>query len=228
MTAVAELGAEFWARCHRTARDHGLAPGLELLRSAALPDLLPCGPGGHALVPATVASSAERVWLGGATISGPVDWETIATANPPGGTVVVLRHAARTPVVNHFSADERDAWLLGLSWLRLGLSEALRDTCVHHLAHRPTGNSTLLQQQLVKGALADALIEQWEIRAVLGDVGGSLTDRALWQLHSQITRTDRGLVHLLGAHGYLTGGAGQVADLSELLADVNLARGEMA
>lgn len=227
MIAAVDLGADFWSRCQRTAREDGLAPALELLRSAALPGALPCGPGGHAVVPEAVVSSAERIWVDGTTIGGPTKVDTVVTAELPGGTVVVVRQPVGASGVHQFSAAERDAWLLGLTWLRLGLSEGLRDACVRYLAHRATGNSVLLQQQLVKGALADALIEQLEIRAVLGGAD-SLTDPALRHLHAQLTRTGRGLLPLLGASGYLTGGVGQVADLSELLADVYLTRAEQS
>jgi hypothetical protein len=38
-------------------------------------------------------------------------------------------------------------------------------------------------------------------------------------LHSQLTSADRALVKLLGASGYLAGGPGQAAHVSELLAE---------
>jgi hypothetical protein len=115
------------------------------------------------------------------------------------------------------------AWTLGLVWVRLGLSEALRDSCVRYLRGRHSGDSTLLQQQLVKGALADALAEQLEIRAVLTDLGpGGVTPLLVNGLNRQITQTDRALLRLLGATSMVVGGPGEVAYVSELVADAYL------
>jgi alkylation response protein AidB-like acyl-CoA dehydrogenase len=114
--------------------------------------------------------------------------------------------------------DERAAWALGLVWLRLGLSEALRETCLRRLRTRRTGDSVLVRQQLVKGALADAVADHLEIRALL--IGaGELPYAALSELHTRITMTDRAQLRLLGASGFLTGSPGEVAHVSELVAD---------
>lgn len=248
MTTSVRLGAAALSRCHLAARDEGLAPALTVLGSLVAPGLLPCGPGGHAVVPQEVAASADRVWVDGVAVdrSG-LDESTVDTIDLPGGAVVLLRVSgprsgeggpkmygngvlaprlrAADPETDPGTSDpgtsdQRAAWALGLVWLRLGLSEALRETCMRHLNGRRTGNTTLLQQQMVKSTVADGLIEHLEVRAVLTGVdAGELPGVILAHLHARITAADRWLVNLLGASGYLVGGPGQVAHLSELLAE---------
>lgn len=204
-----------WTRCHEVAFRNGMAPALTMLATEVLPGLLPCGPGGHAVVPEDVANATGKPWIDGATFERG-STRRLGTAPLPGGTVLFLQHhAGRRFAVDH---EQRAAWALGLAWLRLGLSEALRETCVHYLRGRTVGTGVLLQQQLVKGAIADALAEQLEVRAVLTGVPDGGFDR----VQAQITRADRGLVRLLGASGYLTGTAGHVADVSEVLAEAYL------
>ena len=220
MTTVVRPGAEEWSRCHRAAREEGLAAALTLLRDAVLPGLLPCGPGGHAVVPEEIAAGSARVWLDGVTVDRNLGGEfTVDSVELPGGAVVLLRHQLVQGVAVTGRA-EREAWTLGLVWLRLGLSEELRETAMRYLNGRRTGSSTLLQQQMVKATIADGLIEHLEVRAVLTGVDpGDLAESTLSHLHAQVTEADRALVKLLGASGYLTGGPGQVAHLSELLAE---------
>ncbi|MFJ6674938.1 hypothetical protein ACIQMJ_27880 [Actinosynnema sp. NPDC091369] len=243
MTTSVRLGAEALSRCHLAARDEGLAPALTVLGSLVVPGLLPAGPGGHAVVPQEVAASADRVWLDGVVVArSALDESTVDAVDLPGGAVVLLRGlGTRTGEVgpdmygngvlvprlreadaetDHDASDQRSAWALGLVWLRLGLSEALRETCMRYLNGRRTGSTTLLQQQMVKETVADGLIEHLEVRAVLTGVdAGHLPAVILSHLHARITAADRWLVNLLGASGYLVGGPGQVAHLSELLAE---------
>ncbi|MEU4805232.1 DUF2786 domain-containing protein [Actinosynnema sp. NPDC023587] len=220
MTTSVRAGADHLARCHRAARDEGLAPALTVLRALVLPGLLPCGPGGHAVVPQEVAAGAHRVWLDGVTAARSADEESaVDSIDLPGGTVVLLRHGTGSRGAD-VHADQRASWSLGLVWLRLGLSEALRETCMRYLNGRRTGSTTVLQQQMVKSAVADGLIEHLEVRAVLTGAGaGDLPEVVLAHLHTRVTAADRLLVNLLGASGYLTGGPGQAAHVSELVAE---------
>ncbi|QQQ79073.1 DUF2786 domain-containing protein [Saccharothrix sp. 6-C] len=243
MTTSVRLGAAVLSRCHSAAREEGLAPALTVLGSLVAPGLLPCGPGGHAVVPQEVAASADRVWVDGVVVDRPgLAESTVDTIDLPGGAVVLLRVLgtrsgedgprmygngvpvprlrAADPETDPATSDQRAAWALGLVWLRLGLSEALRETCMRYLNGRRTGSTTLLQQQMVKSTVADGLIEHLEVRAVLTGVdAGELPGVILAHLHARITAADRWLVNLLGASGYLVGGPGQVAHLSELLAE---------
>ncbi|MEV1115638.1 hypothetical protein AB0I91_11260 [Actinosynnema sp. NPDC049800] len=248
MTTSVRWGAAVLSRCHLVAREEGLAPALTVLGSLVAPGSLPCGPGGHAVVSQEVAASADRVWADGVLVDRVgLDESTVDTIDLPGGAVVLLRMAgtrsgedgpkmygngvldprlrAADPETDPGTSDpgtsdQRAAWALGLVWLRLGLSEALRETCMRYLNGRRTGNTTLLQQQMVKSTVADGLIEHLEVRAVLTGVdAGELPGVILAHLHARITAADRWLVNLLGASGYLVGGPGQVAHLSELLAE---------
>jgi hypothetical protein len=199
----------------------GMAPALTMLATEVLPGLLPCGPGGHAVVSCELADVVGKVWVDGVIADRvPAEETTLGSAGLPGGTVLMLRHG--TAIGSLSTADvEGSGWAFGLVWLRLGLSEGLRETCVRYLSRRVSGTTALLQQQLVKGAVADALALQLEVRAVLTDAV-RLPDRTLDQLNTHITAADRVLVRLLGASGYLTGSAGQVADTSEVLAEAYL------
>ena len=192
----------------RTARENGLAQALTVLCGESLPGVLPCGPGGHAVVPAVVAATADRIWQDGRVYDRSTGEEEVLQR---GGPLVALRHRPG----GHADIVDRGSWALGLVWLRLGLSESLLDACVRHLDGRTCGDSTVLRQQMVKGAVADVLIEQLEVHAVLtgADAPG------LAHLHEQITVADRALLRLLGASGYLADGAGEIAYLSEVLAE---------
>ncbi|MFJ7151880.1 hypothetical protein ACIQVT_27445 [Streptomyces sp. NPDC100445] len=120
-------------------------------------------------------------------------------------------------------------WAWAVAWLRLGMSERLRDACLAHLAARHAEGAPLLMRQLVKGTLAEVLLEHLEIEGVLDDVTAGRTgplgplrpadDRRLVALQEQITRADRALLRLLGAHGFTADGPGAGAHASELLAD---------
>lgn len=192
----------------RTAREKGLAQALLVLCGEALPGVLPCGPGGHAVVPAVVAATADRVRQDGREYARAAGEEEVLRR---GGPLVALRHRPG----GHADTVDHGGWALGLVWLRLGLSEGLLDACVRYLDGRACGDSTVLRQQMVKGAVADVLIEQLEVHAVL--TGADAPDLA--HLHQQITVADRALLRLLGASGYLADGAGDTAYRSEILAE---------
>lgn len=228
--------------CHDTARHQGLAPALAALAATALPGLLPCGPGGHAVVAAQTYARAEAVWIGGARHPRDPGRETTLTRTAlPGGVVILARVTRPEPTgTDRPAAAGGDrltapadglarpaAFRLGLVWLRLGLSEALRAACVARLAHRRSGDSTLLQQQMVKGTVADVLVEHLEVHAVLtGADPGDLDAGMLDHLHGRITAADREQVRLLGASGYLTDSPGMTAYVSELLAEAHAGGGE--
>jgi hypothetical protein len=209
-----------FAECRRIARSEGLAPALSALCTEVLPGMVPCGPGGHAVVPAEIAAAADRVWLDD-KVSSRADGTERVLSNPDaaGGPLVLLHHV---PGGDAVPVDSRDGWERGLVWLRLGLSEGLLDTCVGYLGGRASGESTLLHQQMVKGSIAEVLIETLAVHAALADeesagsTAGQLTD-----MQEQITQADRALLRLLGASGFIMGGPGEAAYLSELLAEAH-------
>ncbi|MEV4318234.1 DUF2786 domain-containing protein [Actinocrispum sp. NPDC049592] len=217
----ATLGTTIWSRCHRAARDEGLAAAIDVLCSELLPGLVPCGPAGHSVLPAGVALGG-RVWLDGVTFGAAAGrMRLLAAFDLPGGPLEAVRWTG--PAADPAAGPNdyvRAEWVLGLVWLRLGWSEGLRGHCLRYLRGRRTGDSTLLQQQLVKGSLADVTAEQLEIRAMLlGCEADRLTPQFADELHDRITVADRAQLRLLGASSMLLGGPGEEAYVSELIAD---------
>ncbi|MFI0367309.1 hypothetical protein ACH35V_05485 [Actinomadura sp. 1N219] len=192
----------------RIARSEGLLPALRRLLDDLYGDRIPWGPGGHAVVPEPLGA--------GMTV--------LDTLPVEGETLRALKNPDPDPDPDADAPDDDDpdraAWSLGLARLRLGLSERLRDTVLEHLAGRTVGDSRLLQQQMVKGQVADVLTAHLEIETMLdGAVPGDPDDDTVTRLHVQITESDRMLLRLLGAAGFLRDGPGGVAHASELLAD---------
>lgn len=193
-----------WIRYRRTARHDGLVSALALLCETVCDGAPPRGPGGHVVAPAGVIGADTG--------------DVVTTITVEDGTVVALRSRAEPPSVSRTSWA---AWALGVTCLRLGVSERLLDAVLAHLGGRTVGDAKLLHQQMVKGGVAEAVIEQLEIATMLEDaVPGDLDDAVLAGLNAQITETDRMLLRLLGAVSFLADGPGQVARVSELMADV--------
>ncbi|PZT77851.1 MULTISPECIES: hypothetical protein [unclassified Streptomyces] len=199
----------------RTARDRGLVPALTALHAELAPGMLPLGPAGHVLLPEAVAADARGVRRG--TRTAPRDRAAESaprTVRLHGDVLVALRHPLPPGPEN-----TGDTWGLGLARLRLGLSEALLDTCLEYLSARTSGGSPLLMRQLVQDSLSEALTDHLEMDGLLGP-GARLTAGELCTLHRAVTRTDRVLLRLLGGHGFRADGPGQISHVSELLADV--------
>ena len=119
------------------------------------------------------------------------------------------------PEIRSSGRGGRSGWP-GYAWDCL---PGLLDASLAYLGGRVSGEMPLTQHQMVRGSLASALTNQLEIRSVLSGAGpGEFSAQALGQLHDQITRTDRVLLRLLGAGGFLADGPGQSAYASDLLA----------
>ncbi|MFD4400542.1 hypothetical protein [Kitasatospora sp. NPDC058478] len=221
MTVPAEV-REHWQEARTSARNDGLVPALTLLSRALSPGVAPRGPRGHAVVPRELLGEYAEF---GDDEDGDEDGN--GGLDPvPGLAVLSPADATRAPA----GPDAHD-WGTGLAWLRLGASERLREACLAYLAGRQVEGSSLLLQQLVKGALADVLIDHLEIEGVLDDLTEGPDDSppaparpldgpALARLQAQITQADRALLRLLGAYGFTAEGPGRAAYASELLADV--------
>ncbi|WP_410606157.1 DUF2786 domain-containing protein [Amycolatopsis sp. lyj-109] len=196
MTTISPPLTATWLRCHDTARAEGLRPALAVLHAALPAGASAFGAGGAAVLPAASADGDVLV---------------VRTAELPGGPVALVR--------THRPAGRPDPILAtGSVWLRLGLSGALLDSGLAYLGGRRSGDTTLLRRQMVQGAVAEALTGQLEVRAFLTAHERGLSPDALAYLHRRLTDTDRVLLRLLGAAGFVRGGAGEVADVSELLA----------
>jgi hypothetical protein len=117
------------------------------------------------------------------------------------------------------------AWVLPPIWLRFGLSVRLREACLTRLAQRRAGDTPLLQQQMVKGQLADIAIGHLETGTTLAAFDDGASDLAtMLDVNHRITGIDTDLLNLLGAAGYLSDGPGQAAYVSELITDLYLPR----
>ncbi|MFD8546242.1 hypothetical protein [Streptomyces sp. NPDC059649] len=183
---------------YAAARDEGPAAALRALLDRHGPHALDGGAAGHAVLPEPAGPRAGRV---------------LRRYPPPAGPVVLLRRAPDTP------APAPPALL----WIRLGLTAGLRTACLARLGARTSGDGTILRHQLVKAQAAEAYAAELELTAhatTLTPAGA--TTALLRHLHSQVTRTDRAWLRLLGAHGFLREGPGGIAEVSELLADVYL------
>jgi hypothetical protein len=208
-------------RLQETARRQGYRMALESLHREAGPEVLLCGPVGYAIAPRAMAQCACQWRVAGTIMDRVAGVETDVTTVPLSAAGLV---ALRCGCVPPASPDGHVPWALGLTWLRLGLSGGLLDACLGYLGGRTAGGTPLLKQQLLKGALADAVISHLEIETALA--GDTTTLPGLADLHQQITSTDRGLLRLLGASGFVLEGPGRTAYVSEMLADAYIGPAE--
>ncbi|MFF2328576.1 MULTISPECIES: hypothetical protein [unclassified Streptomyces] len=178
-----------------------------------------CGPGGHALVPATMLGTIGHVQTGSRRVARESAAETVRVL-PVLDDVAVIRLDAAAGA--GAPTDLRSIAELGR--LRHAWSRKLHEAVVAHLSGRSNSSGRLLDQQLVKGTLADATIGHWEAECVLNAAGADLGD-VEW-LHVKITEIDRVLLRLLGAHGFTVASPGRTAHLSELLADTYVGKAD--
>ncbi|MGW4399785.1 DUF2786 domain-containing protein [Amycolatopsis nivea] len=139
----------------------------------------------------------------------PAGTEILREADLPGGAVAFARGLSSAPA----GPD--------LVWVRLGLSQGLLDECLRYLGERRSGEESLLRKQMIQDCLATALNGQLAVEADLLAAGGSIAPARVRYLHQSLSDVDRKLLGLLGATGFLAGGPGEVADVSELLASVH-------
>src|SRR4051812_43287675 len=172
----------------QAARDSGVADALTAAYRA-LGANLHVGPRGHALAPAAVLDAAVRTCpdeprdpSGERRLDLPPDLEGLG--------IVALRCG---PGIGTVCCA---AFLTELTWLRFGLSHALLDSATGFARTRSVGGKPLLHQQLVKGALADVLID---LAAIDADLSDAPDDARLTDLHAVLTRVDRALLRLMGA-----------------------------
>lgn len=191
---------------HDTARREGPSAALSALYEAIGCDTPLRGPNGHALVPGWVRHDAADV----VTLPG------------MHGLVVLRGSGAAADVAD--APVGPAAWGEALTWLRLGLSVRLSDEALAYLGSRTTAGSPLLGEQLVKGALADAVAFHLEVRSVLdAHVPGGVPLAVSADLNALVTEADRMLLPLLGASGFTAAGPGRVAYASELIVDMYFA-----
>jgi hypothetical protein len=180
---------------HDVARDDGIAAGLRALAEQWAPAGVPFGPAGHAILPTDLAPAGPAQRLRTITIGA--------------DTVLAVK-------ADHSFRRAPTAWLIGVSWLRLGASRWLLKHATDHVSGRTVGTESLLQQQMVKGMIAEALTEQLEAEALLD---GRTDPAVLIEANARIQAADRMLLRLLGASGFAAGPPSHTCWVSELLAD---------
>jgi hypothetical protein len=215
---------EIMSHCYHRALATGLAGALGALHDAVSADVLPCGPGGHALLPAHVPGRCGRLLAGARTYDAST-WrvEPIAAVAIDGQPFIALRCQpdgnGSAPGLSDDVLQRR--WVTGLAWLRLGASERLLANVLGHLRERSPDGVALLDRQMVRAALSDALAGLLQARAALsGFPAQGLSGAPLAWVHQGITAADHLLLGLLGAGGYLQTGPGQAVYLSGLIENV--------
>ncbi|KJK56569.1 hypothetical protein [Saccharothrix sp. ST-888] len=134
----------------------------------------------------------------------------------PGGPpeLVALRCAA--------PAGERELAVFAEQLLRLH-RQALRtvlDAAVARLDRRLSEGTTLLNRQLVRGAVADTALALAESADLLGLPAGTPWRR--WRIHRDLTAAGRTALKLHGAAGFEAAGPGRLLYLTELLGNTYL------
>jgi hypothetical protein len=203
-------------RCYEIARDDGVVAALRALGEEMTPDVLPFGPGGHAVVPADWPTAGPRS-------ANPC--ELMFSVALGDDHVAVVRSRGTRDLGNTGDLDNTSqGFTAGICWVRLGASRWLLAHAVANAQRRKVGDESLLRQQMVMAMVADALSVQLEAEALLdGDTAPSLA--VLAEASARILAADRIALRLLGAGGFTVGLASHTAWVSELLADAYLGPG---
>jgi hypothetical protein len=141
----------------------------------------------------------------------------------PSGAVpadaVVLREEQGVSFVRTEPRDgpETTAIAARLAGVRLGLTKRLAERAAAHLSGRTVGGEPTIGKQLVLGTLADAHVATEAARRAL-TVAGDCPD-TVRDVHDRLTTVDWELARLLGASGFVDGGAMFDAHLSRLIAN---------
>ncbi|GAA0975134.1 hypothetical protein GCM10009551_008140 [Nocardiopsis tropica] len=163
------------------------------------------GASGFALAPVAAGPvlSASATVVGEITVAGH-RWSLLASTGTP--------EKPATP-----------EWQAAVASIRLGLSLWLRRQAVGRLRKRAVEGTALIHRQLVRADLAGAATEQAVAESLLDGVATQPGARAaLRRASRRLTAADRTVLRLFGASGFLSDGPGQVAYLSELMADAYL------
>lgn len=218
-----DIDEQLGRRLQDLAREEGPDSALAALHGLAGDGVLVCCPTGYVLAPRGLAKEASRLWTPSGIVERTLETETdLTTWVLEALGLVAFRY---TGPGCRADPDRYRPFVLALGWLRLGLSGRLLDASFAHLGGRKVGTEPLLRQQLVKGSLADVVIDQLDAETTLVNqtakaaAAADATGAVLVELHALVTRTDRILQRLLGAKGFAVEGPGQIANVSELLVD---------
>ncbi|GAA3437673.1 acyl-CoA dehydrogenase family protein [Kutzneria kofuensis] len=136
---------------------------------------------------------------------------------PAGATVLREEQGVSFVRTEPRSGPELTAIAARLAGVRLGLTRRLAGRVVEHLSGRTVGGEPTIGKQLVQGALADAHVAAEAARRTLA-VADDCPD-AVRDVHNRLTAADWELAKLLGASGFVDGGAMFGVHLSRLTAN---------
>ncbi|RSN29162.1 hypothetical protein DMC61_21925 [Amycolatopsis sp. WAC 04169] len=182
-----------------TSEAEGLAAGLRLLLAGGVP--APCSSRGLTLVPTGVDGSIVGWTLPGAWLPAEdavvtvLSHELIATE---GLALVEVSNWDRARPGDPPSADRTG---LLLAAVRLGLTEHMLDVAVRHLGGRQADGKPLTDKQLLRGAIADVLVELETCRYGLRSSADHPAVAA--ELHARLDTAARSIRTFFGAEGYL-------------------------
>lgn len=180
------------------AEINGVIPALEAL-SALVP--LPSGAGRYLLLPETVIP--------------PTNAKEARRLDTDGGSLIVWRTSQE-----HLDDRASSLWWLGVSWLRLGLSERLLTLASNRLRDRRVGDQATINLAPVRLVIADAVLAHAEAAGALCGGRGFPPPIALTLAGHAIDRSLRLALGLFGAAGYVDDGPGRLARCAELLGNV--------
>jgi hypothetical protein len=148
-------------------------------------------------------------------------WVVASTARVAAGTPVagssgllsVVRRA--TPSTE----DAREAFADGLVRLQRRAVHEVLDAAVARLDHRVAEGVSLLNRQLVRGAVADVALALSEADGLLDLPAGA---RRRWRVHQDLVAAGRVALGLYGAHSFVAAGPGRSLYLIELLGNTYL------
>ncbi|WNI18955.1 acyl-CoA dehydrogenase family protein [Actinacidiphila sp. ITFR-21] len=185
--------------CERTARDEGLAAGLDAALSGI--EVTGTAPGRYAAV------SIRQVPAGSSVRTHSIaDREDVVFVECPGERP----GGPRVAEVGRL-----------LAAVRLGLARRLLDQAVEHLTERTGGGEPLIRKQMVTGNIADIIGEVELLRAY----AQSRTDpAAVGDLHNRIDDLGRQVAKLFGAIGYIADHPARALYVSSLVANTWIGR----
>jgi alkylation response protein AidB-like acyl-CoA dehydrogenase len=165
---------------------------------------VPCGAGGHTLLPVGYADRVRRWALPGADV--PAEAATVAVLAHPLAAAEELELLRVTPVRpgSRTGPPNRD-WAVPLVAIRLGVTRRLLALAVAHLGERRSNGTPLTGYQLVQANVADVAtaIEACRhgLRVAQADPATAPASAA-W-MHARLDRADAVLSTMFGAAGYL-------------------------
>ena len=205
-------------RARDAARSAGLAAGLRVVVGSGV--AVPCSPAGTTLLPADCAADAAG-WRLGDSVLLPGTVTVTSSPHPLGSpeSIETVHVAAAAPAATAAAGPARppEAAFLLLA-VRHGLTARMLAAAVDHLSGRRSSGRPLLDRQLLRGAIADAVATLEFCRDALPGV--PVPPAALAEVRSRLDALDWSLITMFGAAGYVRGHQARCLYLAHLIDDV--------